>query len=109
MSVFHDRTELASGTNGGAVTAEFDLKSLPELCGALRGEWDAEKRAWKHRPATLSVWIEGPYVKVCLSSGDATGKWFWSTDSMEALTEQVEAALGASLGNWWYPSVQKRR
>jgi hypothetical protein len=109
MSKFEDAFSQATGMNGGPARAAFVCEGFPELSQAMSGVWDQEKRKWTRPPATLSIWIEGPYVKVCLGIDENFPKWFWSTDSLEALTEQMEAALVKEQGNFHFPSERKRR
>lgn len=109
MSKFEDAFSLASGMNGNGATASFAEDHFPELSAALAGVWSAEKSKWERKPASLTVWIDGRHVKVCLGIDDSCPKWFWSTDSLECLTELLEKALTEGKGNWWNPSERKRR
>lgn len=109
MSAYGDAFSKTNENGRWADTSGFNAGQFPHLADALVGVWDEEKKSWSRKPATISVWVDGSVVKICVGIDDKAPKWFWSCDSLEAYFEQAEAALAANKGNWWFPTERKRR
>jgi hypothetical protein len=109
MSKFYEWREAATGSNGAGHYEHHGCDSMPILSEAMCGVWDGASKTWKSRPHSLTLWLDGAYVKFVLSCGDAWPKFYGSFKGMDAAVESVEECLREGRGDWRQPKVRLSR
>lgn len=95
MSKWRDQYKNAQTkpSRGGNEAADFD--SHPILSEAMSGIPGTATGTWDVPPQSLTLWLEGPWVKFCLGSEKATVKTFGSFQGFSKGFDGVEQALEA--------------
>ena len=93
MSKFRDRYKQASEKpdRGGAAGVDYD--ELPILSEAMAGVPGTASGTWEVPPQSLTIWVEGPWVKFCLGSDQSDIKTFGSFQGLAQGLGGVEKSL----------------
>jgi hypothetical protein len=93
MSKWRDQYKNAQTkpARGGADAADYD--SHPILSEAMAGVRGTASGTWEIPPQSLTIWLEGPWVKFCLGAEKSTIKTFGSFQGFSKGFDGVEKAL----------------
>lgn len=93
MSKWRDQFKAAAAKlpRGGDEAADFD--SHPILSEAMSGVRGSASGTWEIPPQSLTLWLEGPWVKFCLGAEKSTIKTFGSFQGFSKGFDGVEKAL----------------
>jgi len=93
MSKYRDLYKTAAKTlpRGGDAAADFE--SHPMLSEAMAGVPGVASGTWEVPPQSLTIWLEGPWVKFCLGSDKSSIKCFGSFQGFSNGFDGVEKAL----------------
>lgn len=76
---------------GGEQGVDYD--EFPILSEAMAGVRGTASGTWEVRPQSLTIWIEGPWVKFCLGCEGSDIKTFGSFQGLSRGLSGVEKAL----------------
>jgi len=93
MSKWRDQYKSAKSNpgRGGMQAADFD--SHPILSEAMAGVPGTASGTWEVPPQSLTIWLEGPWVKFCLGSDKSSIKTFGSFQGFSTGFDGIEKAL----------------
>lgn len=107
MSDFWSRRDERVGkVDGRAAKPRLD-EQCPLLSAALQGRWDEQHGCFVGSTYRLGLKHEAGAYLVSLWGGENVETWFCTFHSLDALIEQVEAALSQDRGEWRKPKSQK--
>jgi hypothetical protein len=81
---------------------------MPLLAEAMQGALVKDRPEESVLPHTLTLWLEGSYVKFVLSAGPNHPKFFGSFQGLDAGLEEVEKCLAEGRGDWKIPGRRLR-
>lgn len=93
MGAFAERYKTAKAAPERGGDSSVDFEGLPILSEALAGVRGTASGSWEVPPQSLTIWVEGPWVKFCLGCEQSDIKTFGSFQELSQGLDGVEISL----------------